>query len=198
MEIYTELRKTDCPICGGVGRTSTELKTNCGFCESKGWYLLASGEEALCPECGGYGFVYVGEKHQCSECSGRGYSIHIFEVMSKHVSCPKCDGVGSVYEKEKCEFCFGFGLEVEDDSSAKGCPACASSGLLNGVSCAKCFGVGLVDFETGDPLQRDHDCSVCYGKGYIEIPEECSACHGAGEVTVIESETEITPRSKNQ
>lgn len=195
METYTELRKLDCEACGGRGFTLEDHLVSCKFCFGQGWHEQQKGKEELCPECDGYGSIVETEENQCEVCSGKGYFVHIFEVVPKKVTCSKCDGCGYIIEQEKCESCFGFGFAVDDKVTAKGCPDCNSYGNIRGCFCPRCEGVGLVDFETGKALSREHSCGLCEGLGYLEKSLECPDCSGSGETIEIESAVDITPNN---
>ena len=81
-------------------------------------------------------------------------------------TCLECKGKGhKVISYKICESCHGSGVKSEVDIKKH------VKGISKGA--AQRF-----------DLNEEHEvpCSVCKGKGEIEVTEECTACGGKGEI----------------
>ncbi|MDR1584811.1 MAG: molecular chaperone DnaJ [Prevotellaceae bacterium] len=153
-----------------------------------------------CPHCQGSGAAANTSPVTCTTCHGSGRVTRVQQTilgqMQTTSECPSCDGSGKII-KDKCVYCKGEGIVLEDDIITINIPA----GVMNGMqlslggkgNAARRGGINgdllvLVEEEAHPELIRDEN-DLIYNL-LLTVPE--ATLGSSVEIPTIEGKAKVT------
>ena len=171
----------DCPVCGGEGAVSKDLRVDlddfelidCKLCSGTGKH---NGDD--CPACGGEGALEqrvadrtdfsMYESVRCPACKGKG--------RRNGDDCSECGGDREIPKWAAERIDLGKFEEVD-------CPRCEGSGFYEGESCPECHGERTMERRYADRVDLSKydsvNCPLCDGqRSFTYMNGECPVCRG--------------------